>query len=133
MRSTPVALLSFKCPKCHEGALFTDANPFHLKNITKMPEYCACCGQRLELEPGFYIGAMYVSYAISVALFLTNFFVLHIFLGIPSFWFLAFNTFILLILWPVIFRYARTFYLYMFVGFDPLASKIFRDKTEIKH
>jgi archaellum biogenesis protein FlaJ (TadC family) len=94
-----------------------------------MPEYCPCCGQRLELEPGFYYGAMYVSYAISVALFLTNFFVLHIFFEMPDFWFLTLNTLILLILWPVIFRYARTFYLYMFVSFDPKALKSREEKT----
>jgi hypothetical protein len=99
--------------------MFSDPNPFHLKNITTMPENCACCGQRMELEPGFYIGAMYVSYGISVALFLTNFFVLHIFLEVPSVWFLTLNTLILLGLWPVIFRYARAFYLYLFVSFDP--------------
>jgi uncharacterized protein (DUF983 family) len=119
MKSTTLALLTLKCPKCHKGLLFSDPNPFHLKNITLMPEKCACCGQRMELEPGFYIGAMYVSYAISVGLFLANFFVFHIFLGIPSILFLTLNTIILLLLWPIIFRYARAFYLYLFVSFDP--------------
>jgi hypothetical protein len=130
MIATSIALFSLRCPKCHEGFIFTDPNPFHLKNITLMPEKCACCGQRTELEPGFYIGAMYVSYGISVGLFLANFFILHIFLGVPSVWFLTLNTLILLFLWPVIFRYARAFYLYMFVSFDPSVTKSTKEKIK---
>jgi len=35
-----------------------------------MPERCAVCDQKTEPEPGFYYGAMFISYAITAFLFL---------------------------------------------------------------
>jgi hypothetical protein len=124
--SSLLSIIRFKCPKCHKGSLFTDPNPFHLKNISKMPENCPCCGQRTQLEPGFYYGAMYASYGLSMMLFLINFFVLYIFLGMPAVWFLILNTFLLLFMWPIIFRLARVIYIHLFVKFDPEAIRKFR-------
>ncbi|GAB3163016.1 hypothetical protein GCM10027291_01850 [Telluribacter humicola] len=39
--------------------------------FSKMNAACACCGQNFEPEPGYYWGAMYISYAINTALFVT--------------------------------------------------------------
>jgi hypothetical protein len=58
-----------KCPKCHEGQFFETANPFILSKLSKMPDNCPVCGQKYEPETGFFYGAMYVSYALGVALF----------------------------------------------------------------
>jgi hypothetical protein len=125
--SSLISILTFKCPKCRKGSLFVDPNPFHFKNVSKMPAKCLCCGQRMELEPGFYYGAMYASYGLSMMLFLFNFFVLYIFLHIPAVWFLSANTFLLLLLWPIIFRLARTVYIHLFVKFDPNAIEKFKE------
>ncbi|HXA02344.1 MAG TPA: DUF983 domain-containing protein [Cytophagaceae bacterium] len=124
--SSLISILTFKCPKCHKGSLFVDPNPFHFKNVTKMPDKCPCCGQRTELEPGFYYGAMYASYGLSMMLFLFNFFFLYIFLHVPSVWFLVLNTVLLLVLWPIIFRLARVIYIHLFVKFDPFAIENFK-------
>ena len=35
-----------------------------------MPEKCAVCDQKTEPEPGFYYGAMFISYGITAFLFL---------------------------------------------------------------
>ena len=37
-----------------------------------MHETCEVCGLRYEIEPGFFYGSMYVSYAFSVAIFLAT-------------------------------------------------------------
>lgn len=39
--------------------------PFELSKPLAMPERCEVCGQRMEPEPGFYFGAMFLSYIIS--------------------------------------------------------------------
>jgi uncharacterized protein (DUF983 family) len=39
--------------------------PFELKNPLKMHKNCEVCGQKFEPEPGFYFGAMFLSYIIS--------------------------------------------------------------------
>ena len=49
-----------KCPKCRKGDLFTQ--PFNWKQPLAMPDNCPVCGQKYEPEPGFYYGAMFLSY-----------------------------------------------------------------------
>ena len=54
--------------------------PFHWKDFTLMLETCPHCGLRFHVEPGFFIGAMYISYVFIVgiigttAVVLVNFF-----------------------------------------------------------
>ena len=60
------------CPKCHEGRFWKTNNPFKnilLKN-SESSISCETCLIKYELEIGFWYGAMYISYAIGVALML---------------------------------------------------------------
>lgn len=43
-----------------------------------MYKSCAECGQTFEPEPGFYFGAMFVSYGINTAIFVAVWFVLSL-------------------------------------------------------
>lgn len=95
-----------------------------------MPDHCESCGLKFNLEPGFFYGAMYVGYGISVA-YLTAVYiammivtpdfevVLYFILGIGS----------LLILTPVIFRLSRSIWLSMFVKYDPKAIEKWEIET----
>lgn len=58
-----------KCPRCHEGDVFPNNNPYNLKKMTDINDECSVCGQSFEPEPNFYYGAMYASYAYTVAIF----------------------------------------------------------------
>jgi uncharacterized protein (DUF983 family) len=108
-------LLHAKCPQCRKGDLFTHS----LTSITKfniMNNACPHCGVRLEPEPGFYQGAMYVGYALSVVV-TAIVFVLVYMLNITSMWTpIAAVAAIMVLLIPINYRYSRTFYLYMFGG-----------------
>ena len=57
-----------KCPRCHEGDFFV-STPYDLRKAGEIHENCPKCGLKYSKEPGFYYGAMYVSYALGVALF----------------------------------------------------------------
>ncbi len=59
------AILKAKCPKCRVGNLY--ANPTYSLNGQKMLTNCPHCGMVYEREPGYFYGAMYVSYAFIVA------------------------------------------------------------------
>lgn len=59
------SILKNKCPQCHEGDLFVNRNVFS-KEFYKMHETCSVCSLKYERETGFYYGAMYVSYGVSV-------------------------------------------------------------------
>lgn len=64
------SIFKFKCPKCHEGD-FLVSHPYDLKKAGDIHHHCSVCGFKYEKEPGFYYGAMYVAYALAVALFVT--------------------------------------------------------------
>ena len=42
-----------------------------------MHDTCPCCGQIFEPEVGYYYGAMYVSFAFNVAIFIICLFILY--------------------------------------------------------
>ncbi|MAM27843.1 MAG: DUF983 domain-containing protein [Flavobacteriaceae bacterium] len=65
-RSIVYSILFLKCPQCRQGN-FLKANPYKLSNMNKVKEHCSKCGLKYSIEPSFYIGAMYVSYAVGVA------------------------------------------------------------------
>ena len=69
-----------KCPRCNEGDFFKHSITFHPKKITTIHDNCSECNLKYMMEPSFFFGAMYVSYAIAVALFVGIFIVAKVFL-----------------------------------------------------
>jgi uncharacterized protein (DUF983 family) len=63
------AITKMKCPRCHEGNLFPGHNHFSYSKFTQMYKSCDVCSQSFEPEPGYYFGAMFVSYGINSAIF----------------------------------------------------------------
>ncbi len=64
------SIFKMKCPQCHEGDFFV-SSPYDIKKAGEIYECCPNCNLKYSKEPGFYYGAMYVSYALTVALFVT--------------------------------------------------------------
>jgi uncharacterized protein (DUF983 family) len=116
------AILTMRCPKCHEGKLFEHANPYSFSKIHQMPSTCPNCGQQFEPEPGFYYGAMYVNYAFTVVLLALAYIVLELWLQVPPIAFFSIFISSILLLAPFLFRYSRVLFLYIFVRYDKEAS-----------
>lgn len=86
---------------------------------------CPCCGQLYEPEPGFYYGAMYVSFAINVAIFLVSLFILYQFVEeITMAMMIGVVAVVVIGLLPVIFRLSRVLWIYMFVSYEGPCSDI---------
>lgn len=68
--SLMTAMVQCKCPRCRKGDMF-EYSALNLPKFAKMYAYCPVCNLRFEREPGFFIGAMYFGYAISIASFVT--------------------------------------------------------------
>ena len=66
------SILHLTCPFCHKGAFFL-SHPYDLKHAGDLHETCPACHRKYEMEPGFYYGAMFVSYALSIAFSLLAF------------------------------------------------------------
>ncbi len=107
-----------KCPKCHEGQFFQTNNPYNLKKFDKMNEKCSRCGENFTPEPGFYVGAMYVSYGISVAVTSLYFFGLVIFLKVSAIIVLAILVLSIILLMPISFRLSRLIWINFFVDYE---------------
>lgn len=88
-----------------------------------MPHHCDKCGQKMEIELGFYYGTGYISYAICVGLSIFNFIWYYFIFGVTwrdnsIFYYLATNIGLILLLQPFIIRYSRVIYLHMFVKYQ---------------
>lgn len=120
------SIFSMKCPRCRKGPMFKNANPFKklsLTHIFDMPENCPVCNQKYEMEPGFWYGTGYVSYALAVAVSATTFVAWLVLIGVSVddnriFAWLGFNIVLLLVIQPWLMRLSRVIYLYFFVSYD---------------
>ena len=63
------SIFKFKCPRCNKGDFFESNNPYNLKKAGDIKESCSHCNLKYTPELGFYIGVMYVSYGLGIALF----------------------------------------------------------------
>lgn len=112
------SILNFKCPHCHEGEFFKSRNPYDFKHLSATHDKCPNCNRRLYIEPGFYYGAMYVSYGLGVAHVVT-FWVASLILGIETeFWnFIILVGSFLLLLTPLYYALSKIIWANMFLNF----------------
>ena len=118
------ALIQGKCPRCRQGDVFT----YPVKKLGKfnvMNEVCPHCGVRLEPEPGFYQGAMYVGYAFTLAAILIIGLALYLIVDPRDIVYIVTVIGVMILLAPLNYRYSRIVYLYSFGGikYDPTWSK----------
>lgn len=122
-RSKTYSVLRLKCPRCHQGDLFSNKNPYNLSDLDKMPDYCPDCGEDFQREVGFYYGAMMVSHATTTVIAVVVHAIVFYFYG----WAIAPNlisiTVIIVVFFPVIFRISRAIWINMFSKYDPEALK----------
>jgi uncharacterized protein (DUF983 family) len=81
------SILFLKCPFCLQGDLFR-SHPYDLSHVGEVHERCPSCGRKLSKEPGFYWGAMFVSYGLSIGFSLLVYGItwwIHPGTGIPGF------------------------------------------------
>lgn len=60
-------VVSGSCPQCENEKVFSSSGNILLLKAPKMEDSCSNCGHKYEIEPGFFFGAMFVSYALIVA------------------------------------------------------------------
>jgi len=110
------AIINLKCPRCREGDMFQ--YPISkLSKFDKMHKNCPNCSLHYEPEPGFFFGAMYISYAFSVAMFVTVALILYVVFGDPELWvYVVVIPVSVVLLMPLIFRLSRSIFLHLFGG-----------------
>ena len=110
------AIIGCKCPRCRTGNMFV-YNSLMPGKFAKMNHDCPNCGAHFEPEPGFYIGAMYVSYGFGVAIVGAMFIFFNVYWEeAPLSIYMGSVVAALILAVPVSYRYARVLYLHWFGG-----------------
>lgn len=79
MLSSLYHILKNECPNCNIGKVFRDKSFFFSVGFPKMNENCSHCNSKFEKEPGYFFGAMFVNYALTVGQGLVTYFVVSLF------------------------------------------------------
>ncbi len=112
------SILTGSCPRCQNESMYFDKNPLHFTKILKMNEKCSHCGLKYQIEPSFFYGAMYVSYALNVAIgiaaFVSSYLLFHSSLKIAFVAIIASNV----LLFPFVLRWSRNSYINIFISYD---------------
>ena len=117
MAGIPVrAILNQRCPRCLEGAIF----PLPLwRAPLKTYDRCGVCGLKFEREPGYFLGAMYFSYVLSIPPALALVLLIWKLTNAPFdlavlYAFVAYLPFV-----PAVSRWSRVLWLHLDQRFDP--------------
>jgi hypothetical protein len=118
------SILGLRCPECRTGKVF--ANWF-----LKMNQTCPSCGLKFEREPGYFLGAMYFSYALAIPPLTA--------MTLGQKWYapertmfscIAVATLVFLPMVVPIVRYSRVMWLHLDRFFDPHERSAPTDKSE---
>ena len=111
--SALAGILKERCPRCRQGPVF--------HSLWVMNEDCPRCGLDFDRgEPGYFTGAMYVSYALAIPLIALLTLIEHLIVRSWSvFRLVVLATIICLPLTPWIWQYSRVIWIYFDQYFDP--------------
>lgn len=121
-----ISALTMKCPRCGEGELYDKSTLIPKAGMFSMNTHCTECGLKYEKEIGFFYGAMYISYMLNIALFVTATVGYYLFFEdkVDGTWYILGYLLLTFLLIRWIYRMSRSIWLMFFVNYDP-------DKKEI--
>lgn len=115
------SIFGMRCPKCHEGKMFLTPT-FSFKQPFDMKERCDVCNEDFFPEPGYYYGAMFVSYVFTAFFCVAFLLIFHWVIGLSLNTSFGLLLAVLAILFVAIFRLSRVLYINMNVSYDPKAK-----------
>lgn len=111
------AVLGKKCPYCREGQFYA-SHPYDLKQIGETLTACPKCKRSYSVEYGFYMGAMYISYALSVTVGFSVFVACTVlFPNMPVPWRIVALSLATIIAAPVVYQYSKVLYAQIFIPY----------------
>lgn len=104
------AIVRLRCPRCADGRIFA--------RLFGMNRVCPVCGLEFEREQGYFVGAMYFGYALSIATVLPVV-VAMVLLGYAAASIYVAACLVLAVLSPFLFRYSRVLWIHLDYVIDP--------------
>jgi len=111
------SIVKCKCPSCHKGEFFKHTFNFNPRKITQLHDNCPSCGLKYMIEPSFYYGAMYVNYALTVALSIIIFLISTLVFDLSLRYSFGCIILALIVLAPFNLRLSRLLWINMFVSY----------------
>ena len=111
-------ILKGVCPKCHNESMYTNPNPYAVTQLFEMQDNCSHCNTKYKIEPSFFYGSMYVSYAVGIAFAVSAFVISYLFF--ESSLKVAFIAIVaaMFVFYPVIIRVSRNIWINLFMSYD---------------
>ena len=106
-------MLTEKCPNCGKGSIFYKNTSFF--SLPKMKEDCDVCNYHFDREPGYFLGAMYISYGLAVFEGIVVFLLCRLFFpNLETLYVVLTVCFGIILLSMRNYRWSRVFYMYIF-------------------
>lgn len=117
-RSMLTGIVTMRCPRCREGNMFPQGT-LYTPRFMQMNATCSCCEQSFMPEPGYYFGAMFVSYAINAAFFIAVWLGMYLFMDEISTTAMVLALLLVVFgLLPITFRLSRVLWIYIFIRYQ---------------
>jgi uncharacterized protein (DUF983 family) len=114
--STVADILRQRCPRCRTGRIFRYSI---FRGFPKMHDRCPVCDLRFDREPGYFLGAMYVSYGLGIVIVV---FIAALLWSVTGWW-ITKDTIWAVVLFlpfaPSITLFARVLWIYLDQAIDP--------------
>lgn len=125
MKRKLYSIFNQTCPVCNEGKVFKYKQMYDFKKFDQMYERCPHCDHKFEIETGFWYGAMYVSYALTVAFSVAAFILTYLFYPKAG-PFVYFGMICLIVVGfvPVTFRWSRMIWMNFFSTYNEERAKL---------
>ena len=109
------------CPRCQSGKFWPKNNPYKNILVNNGGDIGSCknCNIKYEIEPGFWYGAMYISYGLTVFVAILTWSIMYIFNKETNIFIqISIISFFIIILFPVVYFLSRLIWINLFVSFD---------------
>lgn len=108
-----IDMLKEKCPNCGKGDVFYKKQTFF--SLPKMKDDCDVCHYHFDREPGYFLGAMYISYGLAVLQGIATFLICYFFLpNIETIYVVLIVCSTIILLSLKNYKWSRVFYMYLF-------------------
>lgn len=107
------AILRQRCPVCLRGRVF--------HSLLGMNKVCPECGLVFEREHGYYLNSMFIAYALGFLIMVPSAILLAM-QGVSIPFFAGFIVVEMIVLIPLVFRYARVIWLHLDQVLDPRSA-----------
>jgi len=108
---------TYKCPRCRQADLYM--SPINLSKPLNMHKRCVQCDLNFEPEPGYYFGAMFMSYGISAFFFLAIAALLYFGFHLGPNPILAWIIFVGIVSFLKILRLSRSVWIHIMTRYEP--------------